>query len=214
MRFRQEGDLIFRLLPKFLAIALAVAVPAATGSPRAAPPAESHSLAGQLLVAKPGMADPRFRQTVIFLARHDETGVFGLVLNRTLGPLSFAELLTTMRADPDGVEGSIVVHFGGPVEPRRGFILHSADYAKSPLFTVNDSYSVTSDPDILRAMATGHGPARGILAIGYAGWGAGQLERELERKDWVLAPASDDLLFGSDQRDKWKRAYDRRYLDI
>jgi len=160
------------------------------------------------------MPDPRFRQTVIFMVKHDDGGAFGLVLNRTLRPLSFAELLTGMQADPDGAEGSIMVHYGGPVEPRRGFVLHSADYTKSPIFTVNEAYSVTFNPEILRAMASGHGPARGILMLGYAGWGAGQLEQELERKDWVLAPASDALMFDPNQKNKWKRAYAGRYLNI
>ena len=197
-----------------LIIGITVAAGVAVGALNAAPPAESRFLTGQLLVATPGMADPRFHRTVIFMAKHDENGAFGLVLNRTLGPLDFAELLTNMQADPEGVEGSIMVHFGGPVEPRRGFFLHSTDYAKSPLFNVNAMYSVSFDPDIVRAIASGQGPARSLLAIGYAGWGAGQLERELVRKDWVVAPASDDLLFGPDQKSKWKRAYENRYLNI
>ena len=214
MLCHQKGDSIFRLLRKFVGVALVLAFGAGIVPLQAGPSGEFRSLTGQLLVAKPSMADPRFRQTVIFMARHDDSGAFGLVVNRTLGPLSFAELLTNMKADPDGVEGNIMVHFGGPVEPRRGFILHSADYTKSPLFAVNESYVVTFNSDIIRAIASGHGPARSILAIGYAGWGAGQLERELERKDWVVAPASDALMFGPDHKNKWKRAYDGRYLDI
>ena len=212
MTRHEEDDPIFRWLLKLVCGALAVC--AATAPLNAAPPTEPQFLTGQLLVAKPGMPDPRFRQTVIFMVKHDDGGAFGLVLNRTLGPLSFADLLTAMQADPDGVEGSVMAHFGGPVEPRRGFILHSADYTKSPLFTVNERYAVSSDPDIVRAIASGRGPAHSILAIGYAGWSAGQLERELARKDWVVAPASDALLFGPNQKSKWKRAYDGRYLNI
>ena len=194
----------FRLRAVIAGVAFAIG--AFGGLSKAAPPAEPRFLTGQLLVAEPGMADPRFRQTVIFMVKHDDSGAFGLIVNKKLGPLPYAELLTNMRADPDGVEGNVMVHYGGPVEPRRGFILHSADYTKSPLFAVNPLYSITFDPDIVRAIASARGPARSILAIGYAGWSAGQLEQELKRKDWVVAPASDDLLFGSAYKTKWTRA--------
>jgi len=167
-----------RLRAIIVGVALVFAIGAMDGLSNAAPPAQLRFLTGQLLVAKPGMADPRFHRTVIFMVKHDDSGAFGLIVNKKLGPLPFAELLTTMRADPDGVKGSVTVHFGSPVEPRRGFILHTADYTKSPLFTVNALYSISFDADIVRAMASGRGPARRILAIGYAGWGTGQLERE------------------------------------
>ena len=100
---------------------VALAIGAFGGLSKAAPPAEPRFLTGQLLVAKPGMADPRFRQTVIFMVKHDDSGAFGLIVNKKLGPLPFAELLTNMRADPDGVEGNVMVHYSGPVEPLRGF---------------------------------------------------------------------------------------------
>jgi putative transcriptional regulator len=204
----------FRLRAIIIGVAFALTIGVADNSLKAGPPAKNYALAGQLLVAKPGLGDPRFRQTVIFMVKHDDSGAFGLIVNRKLGPLPFAQLLTTLRTAPDGIKGSIIAHFGGPLEPRRGFILHSADYTKSPLYSVNKRYSITFDAAIVRAIAAGRGPARAILAIGYAGWRAGQLERELKNKDWVVAPASDALLFDSDYSTKWARAYAARYLNI
>jgi putative transcriptional regulator len=204
----------FRLRALIIGVAFALAI-GVTGDPlKAGPPTEIDSLAGQLLIAEPRLGDSRFRQTVIFMVKHDDSGAFGLIVNRKLGPLPFAQLLATLRTDPDGIKGSVMAHFGGPIEPQRGFILHSADYTKSPLYSVNKQYSITFDSAIVRAIAAGRGPARAILAIGYAGWSAGQLERELKNKDWVIAPASDALLFDSDYATKWTRAYAARYLNI
>lgn len=171
-------------------------------------------LTGKLLVAKPEMSDPRFRETVIFMARHDETGAFGLIVNRPLGEVPFETVVKNMGADPTGVEGNIPIFYGGPVDPKRGFILHSNDYPHPPLIPVNDRYSVTISTDIVLALANGFGPKNSILAIGYAGWSEGQLERELARNDWVIAPSDEKILFDRKFETKWKRAYDLRFLDI
>lgn len=172
------------------------------------------SLTGKLLVAKPDMSDPRFRETVIFVARHDKTGAFGLIVNRPLGEVEYATVVKNMGADPQGIEGNMAIFYGGPVDPKRGFILHSNDYPHPPLIPVNDRYSVTISTDIILALANGFGPKKSILAIGYAGWGEGQLERELERNDWVIAPSDEKILFDAKFETKWKRAYDQRFIDI
>ena len=171
-------------------------------------------LTGKLLVAKPEMSVPRFRETVIFMARHDETGAFGLIVNRPLGEVPFETVVKNMGADPTGVEGNIPIFYGGPVDPKRGFILHSNDYPHPPLIPVNDRYSITISTDIVLALANGFGPKKSILAIGYAGWSEGQLERELERNDWVIAPSDEKILFDRKFETKWKRAYDLRFIDI
>lgn len=171
-------------------------------------------LTGKLLVARPEMSDPRFRQTVIFLAKHNDEGAFGLIVNRPLGEIDYATLLENLGIDPAGLEGDISVLYGGPVDPKRGFVLHSNDYPHPPLIPVNDLYSVSMSADILLAMANGFGPKQSLLAIGYAGWSKGQLEQELERKDWVVAPSHVSILFDAKFATKWKRAYDSRFIDI
>ena len=176
--------------------------------------AEGEFLTGKLLVAKPSMADPRFRETVIFMARHDKSGAFGLIVNRPLGEVEYATVVKNMGADPTGIEGNIAIFYGGPVDPKRGFILHSNDYPHPPMIPVNDRYSITTTTDIVLALANGFGPKKSILAIGYAGWTEGQLERELERNDWVIAPSDEKILFDRKFETKWKRAYDRRFIDI
>lgn len=180
---------------------------------QAAKPAPQY-LTGKLLVARPEMPDPRFRGTVIFLAKHDDEGAFGIIVNRPLGEIDYATLIENLGIDPEGLEGDIAVLYGGPVDTKRGFVLHSNDYPHPPLIPVNDLYSVTMSADILLAMANGFGPKQNLLAIGYAGWGKGQLEQELERKDWVVAPSDASILFDAEFATKWKRAYDNRFIDI
>ncbi len=176
-------------------------------------------LAGQLLVASPSMPDPRFAKTVIFMVRHDRHGAMGLVINRFIGLESAARLLdgtggpNTGGPDPDG-DAKVRVHYGGPVEPRRGFVVHSSDYAEDDTVAVTDRVSVTAATRILHAIAKGKGPNRGFLAVGYAGWAPGQLEGEIARKDWVVVPADDRLVFDSDQAGKWRRALDRHGIEL
>jgi len=171
-------------------------------------------LTGKLLVARPKMPDPRFRNTVIFLAKHDDDGAFGLIVNRPLGEIDYANLIENLGIDPEGLEGDVAVLYGGPVDPKRGFVLHSNDYPHAPLIPVNDLHSVTMSADILLAMANGFGPKQSLLAIGYAGWSKGQLEQEFERKDWVIAPSDVSILFDAKFATKWKRAYDSRFIDL
>lgn len=176
----------------------------------------SNSLAGQLLVAAPGMPDPRFARTVIFMVRHDRHGAMGLVVNRVIGIGSAARLLEGAGIDAEGVDGDakVRVHYGGPVEPRRGFVLHSGDYAEEGTLEVTNRVSMTAAAQILHAIAKGKGPNRGFLAVGYAGWSSGQLESELARKDWLVVPSDDRLVFDTDIATKWRRAIGRHGIEL
>ncbi len=178
--------------------------------------AVSNSLAGQLLVAAPSMPDPRFARTVIFLVRHDRHGAMGLVVNRVIGIGSAARLLEDAGIDVEGMDGDakIRVHYGGPVEPRRGFVLHSGDYAEEGTLEVTSRVSITAAAPILHAIAKGKGPNRSFLAVGYAGWSSGQLESELARMDWLVVPSDDRLVFDTDTATKWRRAMGRHGIEL
>ncbi len=171
-------------------------------------------LTGQLLVAAEDMPDPRFAETVIYLVRHDENGAFGLVINRVLGEGDVAEMLEGFGIDPGDAKGRIPIYYGGPVQSRHGFILHTADYARETTEAVDDKVALTVDIEALRDISRGRGPRHSLFAFGYAGWAAGQLEQELARHDWYVVPADEDLLFDEDLDTKWERALARRGIDL
>jgi putative transcriptional regulator len=160
---------------------------------------------GQLLVASPGISDPRFKKSVLYMVRHDKKGAVGIIVNRRVGKGPLSDLMTGFRLDSEGAKGAINVHFGGPVAPRRAFILHTSDYTHARSRSVDGSVSFTTDVKILRVMADGKGPRRVLFALGYAGWSAGQLEDEIERGDWSIAKATEGLVFGDGQGDAWER---------
>ncbi|MGI9385602.1 MAG: YqgE/AlgH family protein [Methyloligellaceae bacterium] len=167
--------------------------------------ADSDYLKGRLLVASAKMGDPRFYRSVIYLVDHDAKGAFGLIINKVYGRGSVANLMRGYDLDPKGAKGSINLHFGGPVRAKAAFILHSGDYAGPRSRKVDGSISFTFDIGILSEFATGKGPKRLLFALGYAGWASGQLERELERGDWTIAEATQDLIFGEHYDDLWDR---------
>lgn len=166
----------------------------------------SGSLAGTLLVATPGMADPRFARTVIYICSHSPAGAMGVVVNRLFGALDFCSLLDQMEIKTDSITPPVRIHYGGPVENNRGFVLHSADYQSEGTVPVDDQVCLTATVDILRAIAQGHGPNRCFLALGYAGWGPGQLDTELQANGWLVAPSAETLLFDDHLETKWERA--------
>lgn len=170
-------------------------------------------LAGQLLVAMPGMKDPRFARSVIYMCAHNADGAMGLVLNRALDQLSFTDLLDQLGIDASGISDTIQVHFGGPVETGRGFVLHSPDYQQEGTLVVSASVALTATVDILRAIAAGNGPHRHLLALGYAGWGPGQLDGEIRANGWLNVAPDDDLVFDGDLTRKWDRAMARIGID-
>jgi len=171
-------------------------------------------LTGQLLVAMPQMGDPRFERTVIYLCAHTAEGAMGLVVNRALENVRLPDLLRQLGIPDLGHSEAIRVHFGGPVETGQGFILHSADYVQDATLMVGGGVGLTATLDILKDIARGTGPNRSLLALGYAGWGAGQLESEIQANGWLTAPSDESLLFDHDLETKWERALAKIGVDI
>jgi len=164
-------------------------------------------LAGQILIAMPGMADPRFDHSVILICAHSAEGTMGLIVNKPLEDMSFHGLLQHLKI-PRAPEGrDIRVHLGGPVERGRGFVLHSPDWeAGRGTMAVPGGFGMTATTDILAALASGGGPGKALLALGYSGWGPGQLEAEIARNDWLTSEVPEGLVFGADDRAKWTAA--------
>jgi putative transcriptional regulator len=192
-----------------VALAAAGVTPVGSSEPRAAV-----SLTGQLLVATPEMQDPRFARTVLYMVHHDASGAEGLVLNRPLGEVSLAALLHQMRMESAGATGSVRLHSGGPVDPPRMLVLHTAEYAAEGTRVIKDGIALTQQSAILGDIARGKGPRRAFLALGYAGWAPGQLEAEMKAGAWVRAPADEALVFDTDYERKWDRATERRRIDL
>jgi putative transcriptional regulator len=165
-----------------------------------------HNLAGQLLVATPKLEDPTFGRSVIFMVAHDDSGSLGLIINEPVKDISFGELFDLMRQSHKGLAGKLTVHFGGPVEPRVGSILHSRDVMLAQHELPAGEVAFTNDLAMLTAIAEGRGPARYIVTLGYAGWGPGQLETEMQQGAWLVVPSDPDLLFAPDPQQIWQRA--------
>lgn len=163
-------------------------------------------LSGQLLLAMPGIGDPRFEKAVIAVCVHDEAGALGIGLGRVIPRLHFHELLRQFEIDP-GVAPDVSIHLGGPVEPQRGFILHSPDWGGEDSVHVGDRWVLSATIDILRAIAEGKGPTRWVAALGYAGWGSGQLEQEMTSNGWFTTPGNDDLIYECDVATRWEKAF-------
>ena len=168
---------------------------------------ESRNLSGKFLIAMPAMADSRFEKSVVFLCSHTPEGTMGLIVNKPMPDLGFAALLDQLRI-PRGPDARRVgVHYGGPVEHGRGFVLHSDDYSDGPgTMRVPGGFAMTATQDVLKVLATGGGPRRALLALGYAGWGPGQLDAEILRNDWLTCDASADIAFARDNGGKWAAA--------
>lgn len=164
------------------------------------------SLAGQLLLAMPQMTDPRFTRSVVYLCAHsEEAGAMGLVINKLLASLTMDELFTHLKLEPSRLNMARPVHFGGPVDPGRGFVLHSTDYREEATLCVGE-FGVTATLDILRAIGRGEGPQHNLLALGYAGWAPGQLDSEIQANGWLSVEADLGLVFTDDLEAKWERA--------
>jgi putative transcriptional regulator len=178
-------------------------------------------LDGQLLVAMPVMEDPRFERSVIYLCAHSSEGAMGIIVNRPAGSIDFPGLLVQLdiidEADqiklPENAEMMRVLK-GGPVDTGRGFVLHSSDfYIENATLNIDDGISLTATVDILKAIAKGVGPKHAILALGYAGWAAGQLENEIQHNGWLHCDADPDLIFGEDVEEKYDRALRKIGID-
>jgi len=182
---------------------------------------KSSFLDGQMLIAMPGMSDPRFDRSVIFMCAHSGNGAMGIIVNKRAPMISFSELLERLDIMPqesriklpDDVQ-SMLVQFGGPVEPGRGFVLHTSDYFSADTsLPIDERVALTATLDILRAIAGGQGPRRSLLALGYAGWAPGQLEDEIQRNGWLSCAADEDLLFGNDLDGKYVSALHKIGVD-
>ena len=179
-------------------------------------------LDGQCLIAMPGMSDARFARTVVYLCAHSEDGAMGIIVNKPAADTRFPELLVQLDVIPPDqairlpsqVE-RVQVLLGGPVETKRGFVLHSADFfLESATLPIDDGICLTATLDILRAMALGSGPENAVLALGYAGWGAGQLEFELTENSWLTAPMRRDILFSLPLDQRWQAAAGQLGVDL
>ncbi len=163
------------------------------------------NLAGQFLVAGRRLADPNFSHCVIYLVSHTKEGSMGLVVNRVFGAISLKDLFGDLGSQGAG-KSKIDLHYGGPVEFNRGFVLHSGDYAGASTQLFRNGIALSTGPDIVRAVAEGRGPKRAKFLAGYAGWGAGQLEQEVARGDWLVAPADPELIFSTEPASVWEKA--------
>lgn len=175
---------------------------------------EPRYLTGQCLVAMPGMQDPRFEHAVVYLCAHSAEGAMGIVLNRELPDMPLSKLMEQLNIPLTPGCDDMPVHFGGPVEPGRGFVLHSADFMADSSMLVDSRRALTATLDILRAVAEGRGPRQCLMALGYSGWGAGQLDGELRDNAWLVVPADDALLFGRENPRKWQRAIAKLGIDV
>jgi len=171
-------------------------------------------LDGKLLVAMPSMGDPRFAHSVICMCAHSPEGAMGLIVNKPAQNLDFMELLSQLDITADrGIPG-ISVHYGGPVEHGRGFVLHTCDYsAGESTLAVNDGLGMTATLDILEDISLGRGPQNSLLALGYAGWGPGQLEGEIRANGWLVCDADPSLVFDTNHSEKWHQAMARIGID-
>ena len=168
---------------------------------------------GQLLIAMPGMRDERFAKSVIYMCAHTEEGAMGLVLNQRLDALTFAELMSQLEFDEKHLSKDVPVHFGGPVESGRGFVLHTSDYQQDATLEVVNGVALTATVDILKAIAQGKGPQKSLLALGYAGWGPGQLDMEIRANGWLQVPSDSEIIFDIEPDTKWERAIQKLGID-
>ena len=172
----------------------------------------SQYLAGKLLLAMPGMSDPRFARAVVAMAAHDEQGALGVGIGQLVPKMSFRDLLDNVGIDP-GVAPDAPVHMGGPVEPHRGFLLHSPEWSAPGMMALNPVFGLTASLEALREIAAGRGPRHWLFALGYAGWGAGQLDGEMQRHGWFAGVASAAVVFETPAETRWTAVWRAAGID-
>lgn len=179
--------------------------------------ATNYNLTGKLLLAMPGLGDPRFHHAVIFMCAHDEKGAMGLVINHVQSGFEFKSLLDqlniTSSIQVDASKLSLPVMAGGPVEGSRGFILHSHDFKQKDTVPVGESYAITGTIEALREIARGQGPDKLLFILGYAGWGPGQLDREIQENSWLVADPDPEIIFHEAPDQKWQMAVQKLGVD-
>lgn len=170
-------------------------------------------LTGKLLIAMPGMPDPRFAETVIYMCVHSGEGAMGLVINKLVESIDFAELVGQLDLETGEERHDVPVHLGGPVESGRGFVLHSRDYSCSGTMEVAGELALSASVEILQEICLGGGPSKFLLALGYSGWGPGQLEHEIQENGWLSVESDDSLLFATDTGARWRAALAKIGID-
>lgn len=173
---------------------------------------ETRFLCGQILLAMPGIGDPRFDRAAIAICTHDESGAMGVGVGEAIDGLTLHMLLQQLDVDP-GVAPDVPVHLGGPMETRRGFVLHDASWGGQDTIDVAGRWGLSGSVDVLRAIAAGTGPSRFLVALGYAGWDGGQLEGEMSRHGWMNVAGDASLLFDVPTDDRWRIGFDRLGVD-
>lgn len=174
-------------------------------------PENFSSLKGQLLIAMPQMNDPRFHRAVIFMCVHDQKGAMGMVINQPLQSPSFIDVLAQVgvhseKPMPDNIMNMPVLA-GGPVQGVHGFLIHSADFRQKDTIHVDDMFSISGTVDTLRTIVSGYRPEKMLFTLGYAGWGAGQIEKELQDNVWLTGPASYEIVFNTPSNEMWETAF-------
>jgi putative transcriptional regulator len=217
MRFKDIASRLRRprrALGLLAAVLLAFASPANPAGTAGSEEETEAFLAGRLLIAREDLRDPNFDHTVIFMVQHDLRGAMGLVINRRLGSVPLQALLDQMGSDGDAADAKIAAHYGGPVDPERGFLLHSDDAMLETSQKLPGGFAVSGDPEMLRRILEGSGPKDFRFVLGYAGWAPGQLEAEIARGSWWDVEADPALVFQTDIASIWQRAIDRRGVDL
>lgn len=172
-------------------------------------------LEGKLLIAMPGMSDPRFEKSVVFMCAHSSQGAMGIIINKPVEGLGFRDLMQKLEIRVTSNLPGGAVLYGGPMQTSRGFVLHTAEYeGGDSTLPISDDVSLTNTIDILKAIASGAGPEKSLLALGYASWGAGQLEQEIQYNGWIHCDADNSLLFDADYDAKWRIALSKLGIDM
>lgn len=171
-------------------------------------------LQGNLLIATPNVSGSCFSRSVIYMCSHTDDGAMGMIINNQIPHIDSREILEQLDIKLDDGIPDIPIHFGGPVDPARGFVIHSAEYKTTDTVNIDDSISITSNADVLRDLAKGRGPHHSILVLGYSGWEAGQVEQEIEDNSWLVVPATNALIFGDENEMKWDLAANSLGVDM
>ncbi len=177
------------------------------------PARRTGSLAGKLLVAAPSLQETCFTRAVIYMCSHSEAGAMGITVNYPVDNVGFDDIMEQLKIENAGGR-SLPIHFGGPVESNRGFIVHSDDFTAAGTIYKNDGLAVTSNAEVLQMIAKGQGPKQAMLTLGYAGWSAGQLEAEMESGSWIVVSANRQLVFETDNEMKWSLAIASLGFDV
>jgi putative transcriptional regulator len=178
------------------------------------PSQTAQPLVGQLLVASPSIGDAKFFHAVVLMIDEGKDGAMGLVINQPVERLSLTALMAAIGHSEHAAEGDVAIYAGGPVQPDLGFVIHSTDYRRRETRSIDEHLALTTTPDILFDIGQAHGPRQARLCFGYTGWGPGQLEKEMQRGDWVTAPEDPDLVFGADRDEVWTKAWNRRTINL